>query len=431
MRTLSVTVAALLLAGCVARGEGPLTSMSPSPATVQATASLPPAAATATAAPSAATAVPLVTPTPRPTPAPVPSCPVAPRPVGDIALVALCPEGAELRIAASLSADDRAAIAAQVTADLVAVQSEFAWRLRTPAVVYVLADRDGYVAALQRVFGYGAATAEFLADNSVAFFEPSLRIIAVDWEEVRDRRPIAAIRHELTHVVTLEACAPRCDLVPAWLNEGQARLAEALMPGSEWRLMRVRYEAASMRATGTLLPLTALWTQAQWNALADWIGYYKYQEAARATELLREDIGDGAIARLYARIRAGQDVPTAYAALAGQSFASFTATLDERIGRGADAERGIVAITPGAEGGGASFLVYGFPAEATITVHVRAHGIDERSEVKVSPQGAWFGGIDATRPRGAYTITAASGDAVAAVTISKSDGRPLREAPFD
>lgn len=427
MRTLPAVLATVLLTACAAVSAA--TDTAAAARTSPANASAPSAAEVAEASPgSPATPSTPASPQPTPRPATVPSCPGTPQPVGDIAMVALCPVGAELRVAASLSDEDRAAIAAQIAEDLAAVQQEFAWTLRSRAIVYVLADRDGYVAALERLFGYGAATAEFVADNSVAFFEPSLRLIAVDWDAVRDRRPIAAIRHELTHVVTLEACAPRCDLVPAWLNEGQAHLAEATMPGSDWRLMRVRYEAASMLATGTLLPLTALWSQSQWNALADWMGYYKYQEAARATELLRADIGDNAIARLYARIQAGQDVASAYAALAGRPFASFTATLDDRIRDGAEAPRGIVTVAPGAEGG-VSFLVYGFPAEAKITVRIRSHAVDETRDVAVSPQGAWFGEIDATDAQGLYTITAASGDAVAAVTVVKHGGRAVRAAP--
>jgi hypothetical protein len=419
MRTLAVTLAVLCLAGCAPAAPGAAVATPVPPASPAST------AATPSEAPAAST------PPPAPTRSAVPSAPACARPaaqLGDTPMTALCPPGAELRIALSLSEDDRAAIVTQVSDDLAAVQREFAWTLRSPALLYVVADRDGYVAVLERVFGYGTATAEYVADNSVAFFEPSLRTIAVDWDAVRDRRPIAALRHELTHVVTLEACAPRCDLVPAWLNEGEARLAEALIPGSDWRLMRVRYEAASMLATDTLLPLTSLWTQAQWNGLADWIGYYKYQEAARATELLREDIGDEAIARLYARMRAGQDVPTAYASLSGRSFASFTATLAERIRAAVPAERGIATVTPGAEGG-VGFLVYGFPAEARISVRIRSHAIDEQQEVAVSPQGAWFGGIDDRYPQGTYTITAASGDAVAAVTVVKRGGRAFRAAP--
>ena len=324
----------------------------------------------------------------------------------------------------SLPQGDVSDIAQQVQRDIAAVQREFDWTLRTRAVIYVRATREGYIDTLENVFGYGASTAEYVADNSVAFFEPSLRTIAVNWEQVRDRRPIAAIRHELTHVVTLEACAPRCDLVPAWLNEGEARLMETTV-GADWRLMRVRYEAISMSATSTLLPLTSLWTQAQWNAYGDWLGYYKYQEAARATQFLRDDIGADPMPRLYAQIRAGRDVPSAYAAFTGRSFTSFTAGLESRI-RGDDATRGIVTSTPGADGGGVSFLVYGFPAEAKVTVRIHSHAIDETQVIDASPQGAWFGGIDASYPQGVYTITAASGNAVAAVTVTKRGGRVLR-----
>lgn len=368
------------------------------------------------------TPAPTAAPTAKPTPVPPPQCR---QPAAD-ELIALCPDGAMLWVDRSLSADDMSAIALQVEDDIAAVQREFQWSLRTRAVIYVRATRDGYVDTLEHVFGYGAAAAEYVADNSVAFFEPSLRTIAVNWEEVRDRRPIAAIRHELTHVVTLEACAPRCDLVPAWFNEGEARLMETTV-GADWRLMRVRYEAESMVATDTLLPLTALWTQAQWNAYGDWLGYYKYQEAARAIELIKEDVGDGAIPRLYARLRAGDDLTRAYAVLSGKSWSSFTAALDARIRSAVPRARGIVTVSPGADGTGASYLLYGFPAEAKITLRLRSHAIDETQDAAVSPQGALFGSIDDTHPPGTYTITAAiGGDTVAAVTVTKRGGRAVR-----
>ena len=312
---------------------------------------------------------------PVPTAAPtiaVPQC-RQPLPEGRT-LIALCPDGAMLWVDQSLSREDQAAIAVQVEKDLDAVQREFRWTLRTRAVIFVRAGREGYIDTLRDTFGYGSATAAFIADNSVAFFEPSLRTIAVNWEEVRDRRPIAAIRHELTHVVTLEACAPRCDLVPAWFNEGEARLEETTV-GAEWRLVRVRYEAASMLATDTLLPLTALWTQAQWNGYGDWMGYYKYQQAARAIELIKDDIGADAIPKIYARMRAGEDVPRAYAALSGKSWASFTAGLATRIGDAVPVPRGITTVAPGADGTGVSYLLYGFPAEAKITLRLRSHAV--------------------------------------------------------
>src|SRR5207253_1807261 len=82
-----------------------------------------------------------------------------------------------------------------------------------------------------------------------------------------------------------------------------------LVPGGEWRLLRVRYEAASMATTGSLIPLNTIVSQLAWNALTDWAGYFKYQESARAVELLREDVGGNApIARIYERLRRGQNL---------------------------------------------------------------------------------------------------------------------------
>jgi predicted metallopeptidase len=214
---------------------------------------------------------------------------------------------ADLRIDSAVSREDDEVVAATVAADIPAVEGEFERIFAARPVIYVFGSNESYAEGFARIFGYPRATATFVAENSVSFFEPSLRLIAVNWEAIRARRPVAAIRHELTHLLTLDACFPRCDLVPAWLNEGQARLAEALVPGGDWRLLRVRYEAASMAVTGTVLPLNTLVSQLSWNALTDWAGYFKYQQAARAVELLREDVGGTApIARIYERLGAGR-----------------------------------------------------------------------------------------------------------------------------
>jgi hypothetical protein len=411
----AVAALSILTFACAPAAVAPVTSREPDPTST----------ATATPAPAAEPTVDAVA-TSTPTPIELPRCRA---PLGTTQR-AFCPAGARIDLDPEISDADAAAIVTQVMDDLVAIQGEFEWTVRGQARIDVYSTHQRYADGLQSVFGYSKATADYVADNSVAFFEPSLGRIAVSWEDVRDRRPIAAMRHELTHFVTLEACVPRCDLVPAWLNEGQARLAEAQIPGADWRLMRVRYEAASMVATDTVIPLTSLWTQGQWNAYGDWAGYYKYQEAARAVELLRSDIGDRAIARLYGRIRAGVDVATAYAALTGRSFASFSAALTSRFSADIAKGPGIALVTPGADGHGASYLLYGFPAEAKVTLRLRAHAIDETQEIAVSPQGAYFGSLDDSYPPGTYTITAASGASAAAVNVIKHGGRAVR-APKD
>jgi hypothetical protein len=323
---------------------------------------------------------------------------------------------AELRIDAALSRDDDEIVAATVASDIPAVEREFERSFVARPVIYVFGSNESYAEGFLRIFGYPRATATFVAENSVSFFEPSLRLIAVNWEAIRARRPVAAIRHELTHLMTLDACTPRCDLVPAWLNEGQARLAEALVPGGEWRLLRVRYEAASMAVTGTVLPLNTLVSQLAWNSLTDWAGYFKYQQSARAVELLREDVGGTApIARIYERLRRGQNLAQAYATLTDRSFDDFVAGLPDRMRAGVPTGQGLVAVAP------TSYLVYGFAPATTITITVSGPRGSESSPMVISPFGSNFDGIAPTRTRGGYTISAQTESGVFTVKLRKAE----------
>ena len=351
-------------------------------------------------------------------PTPPPSLP----PIREFAGIdfALMPGPSDLRIEAALSREDEEVVAATVAADIPAVEREFERTFSARPVIYVFGGTESYADGFVGIFGYPRATATFVAENSVSFFEPSLRLIAVNWAAVGDRRPVAAIRHELTHLLTLDACSPRCDLVPAWLNEGQARLAEAQVPGGDWRLVRVRYEAASMAATGTLIPLNTLVSQLSWNALTDWAGYFKYQESARAVELLREDVGGTApIARVYERLRSGQNLAQAYAALTDRSFNDFVATLPDRMRAAVPAGHGLIAVAT------TSYLVYGFPPASTITLTVSGPRGSESSPMVISPFGSNFDGIAPTRPRGGYTVSAQTDSGVFTIKLRKdSTGDP-------
>lgn len=408
-------VASLALQGCA-----PPVTTAPSPTVT----------ATAEPTPSVAPTIAAVSPPAAPTPTPFSPCPSPPGLVGDVTVVPLCVPGASVLTENGIAHEDLHAVYDQVVEDLAAVQREFDWTLRRPPLIYVFATTASYRTGLVHLLGYSAATATFVAENSVAFFEPDIRTILVNWVAVRERRPVAAIRHELTHAVTLEACAPRCDLVPAWLNEGQARLAEATIAGGEWRLVRVRYEAASMVATNTLMPLSRLVTQGQWNSITSWAGYYKYQQAARATELLREDIGGAQpIARLYERLRRGEDVARAYASLTGRSFDAFASGLGARFASSVPAGPAVVLTAAPQADDGRGYLLYGFASEEKVTLHVVGRRTVESEEVAVSPQGAHFAELPDRYPAGTYTVTVMTGDAVvASVSFEKRGGRPVPRA---
>ncbi|MGH2492453.1 MAG: hypothetical protein ACRDF9_13210 [Candidatus Limnocylindria bacterium] len=416
MRAAVIALAAsLVLQACAS----PIATSVPSPTIAVATPEPPISAASATAEPS-----------PAPTPTPFSPCPSPQRFVGDVSLVPLCVPGANVFTENGIEYSDLHALYDQVVEDLAAVQREFAWTLRRQPTIDVFSTTASYRTGLVHEFGYSGATAAFVAENSVAFFEPDLSTIIVNWEAVRERRPVAAIRHELTHFVTLEACAPRCDLVPAWLNEGQARLAEATIPGGDWRLVRVRYEAASMVATNTLMPLSRLVSQGQWNSIISWGGYYKYQQAARATELLREDIGGAQpIARLYERLRRGEDVAGAYATLTGRTFDSFVSGLGARFADAVPAGPSIVMTAGPQADHGIGYLLYAFAPETKLTLRVVGRRTEETEEITVSPQGAHFAEVADRYPPGAYTLLAMTGDTVVtSLRFEKRGGRPVRRS---
>jgi len=403
--------ASLVLQGCVP----PVATSTASPVTAPPTVEPAPTIDSSTPRPSlAATSTPFI------------PCPSPQKLIGDVSVSPLCVPGASVFVEHSLAGDDLRVLYDQVVQDLTFVQQEFAWTLRRQPTIDVFATTTSYRTGLIQELGYSGATAAFVAENSVAFFEPDLRLILVNWEMVRDRRPVAAIRHELTHFVTLEACEPRCDLVPAWLNEGQARLAEATMPGGEWRLVRVRYEAASMVVTDTLMPLSTLITQGQWNNITSWAGYYKYQEAARATELLRGDIGGAQpIAQLYDRLRRGEDVARAYGSLTGRTFDSFVSGLGGRFVEGIQRGPAIVMTAGPQAGHGVGYLLYGFGSEEQVTLRIVGRRTEEVEDITVSPQGAHFAEIVDRYPPGTYVIAVTKGENVVASTrFEKRGGRP-------
>src|SRR5205814_4269714 len=107
---------------------------------------------------------------------------------------ALVPGAADLRVETAISPDDEMVVAAVVASDIPAVEREFVRTFATRPAIYVFASTAGYAEGFVRIFGYSRSTATFVAENSVSFFEPSLRLIAVNWEAISQRRPIAAIR---------------------------------------------------------------------------------------------------------------------------------------------------------------------------------------------------------------------------------------------
>ena len=129
------------------------------------------------------------------------------------------------------------------------VRDEFQWTLRTRAVIYVRAARAGYIDTLVSVFGYGAPTAEYVADNSVAFFEPSRFVdhwVCEVWDEAR----------KAWFLVDAQLDAPQREAFRILFDPLDVPRAQFLVAGDAWQ--RCRSGRADPQHFG-ILDLAGLW----------------------------------------------------------------------------------------------------------------------------------------------------------------------------
>ena len=83
------------------------------------------------------------------------------------------------------------------------------------------------------------------------------------------------------------------ELVPAWLNEGSARLEEFTIPGAQWWRAVNQHRAVSMAINGRQLSTDELTSQGAWNTREGGLSQYQYAEASQIVQLLRNEMGLG------------------------------------------------------------------------------------------------------------------------------------------
>ena len=132
------------------------------------------------------------------------------------------------------------------------------------------------------------------------------------------------------------------------------------------------------------------------------------------------------MSRLYERLRRGESVARAYAALTGKTFESFVDGLASRFADAVPAGPTIVTMPGPQADHGIGYLLYGFAPEEKITLRITGRRSVETEEITVSPQGAHFSEIPGIYPSGEYVITATSGGTVrASARAEKHGGRPF------
>ncbi len=323
---------------------------------------------------------------------------------------------------ASVSRFAAASINTQVNADIAGIQLNYGRTFAARPEVYLLATDTTYASAQTQILGLGGTSAPTtsLADPFESAGVYYRKRVAMDLARIGNSIPFTTARHELTHMIIDEITgdAP----VPAWLNEGSARLEEFAIPGALWWRNAEQHRAVSMAVNGRQLSTDELTPQGSWNSREGLLSRYQYAEASQIVQLLRNDIGLPGQMQILSLIGAGHTFEESYGAVTGRSWADFAASVPGRL-RAMATSPGIAFAadsTAGAGANGPSFVIYGYAPNSTVTISISgaATGFTNSSRFQILDEfGVYSSWLGTNWPADTYTFTLTSGSAP---TVTKS-----------
>ena len=145
------------------------------------------------------------------------------------------------------------AINTQINSDIAKIQQDYGRTFAARPEVYLLATDASYETAQTQILGLAPT---FVSSRSLADPVESAGVyyqkrVAMDLARIGNSIPFTTARHELTHMMIDEITGDAH--VPAWLNEGSARLAEFTVPGALWWRTVEQHRAISMAVNGRQL----------------------------------------------------------------------------------------------------------------------------------------------------------------------------------
>lgn len=337
----------------------------------------------------------------------VPAVPATTRQVGAYGFTLRMGSTVDVWVENTIDAPTVARIVSQADTDASKIQADFGREFTNIPVVYMFASSASYVAGLQTLMGYTFDQAKRIADTNDAVFQPLTKLVVANWAAISKYQPQSAVRHELSHAMTSQIIGTNPSL-PAWLDEGHAYLEEITMPGARWLEMNSRYGTASMASSGTLIPLADLTSPIIWASRTGAAATFQYLEAAQAVLMLRTDLGQPGIVRILELMGQGQTFETAYASVSGRPFSTFVSSFFSRAYALAPRYPAIATVDDSPIGPGLSFIAYGFPPSAPVTVEVRSSTVGSVFGDTLTAYGTVFYYLTAEWPAGTYSITVSS-----------------------
>ena len=364
----------------------------------------------------------------------IPVSVVAPNPttVGGISFMVRTTGGADVYAETSITRFDAAAINVQITADVLRVQQTYSRSFAARPQVYVLATDGSYGTAQTNILGINST---FITTASSAHPFESAGVyrqgkVAIHWGRSNDMKPFTVGRHELTHMIIDEITGDAA--VPAWLNEGSARLEEFTIAGSDWWRVLNQSRAMSMAVNSSLFTTQELTSQRTWNAREGLAVTYQYAEAQQIVQLLRDEVGLSGVLEILRLLGAGRTFEDAYQALPRRGTSDFSASVPARIRAQATSPifpprpyptpPGIDLASDSIEGPGANgptYVFWGFTPNSTVSLSISGASGATRSGISntVDQYGLYWNRLGTAWPADTYTFTVTTN---AGLTIRKT-----------
>jgi hypothetical protein len=346
---------------------------------------------------------------------------VAQRPIVDVSGILFALDGsgrADVYTEPSITGSDASTVVVEVDQDVVRIEGDYGRAFATKPRLFFLRTTATYANALQAIFEYDADQARELATTTAGLYLRSPNAVLIDWSKVRGIQPLTAPRHELTHMMEQQLAGAA--FIPAWFNEGNARLEEFTEPSTAYLAMLSSYGAASMAATGTLFTLAELRSQGAWNARDGVAGQFQYHAGAQAVRQLRDRVGMTGTLRILDAMNAGLSFEESYAFVAGEPFDAFAASYATRVRALAPTYPGIATAPDTLVGPGLSIMFYGFRPGSPISYSVTGAGASSNNSTFVTQYGTFFSFLGTDWPAGTYTITVTSSSGTVSTVATKT-----------
>jgi hypothetical protein len=337
-----------------------------------------------------------------------------PATVGGISFLVRTTGSADVYAETTITSSDAATIKTQVNADVLRIQQDYARSFAARPQVYVMGTDGSYRTAQTSILGIAPIFVTSLSieepfETAGVYYQGK---IAVDWAQTRDTKPLSTARHELTHMI-IDEISGDDSVVPAWLNEGSARLEEFTVADSEWMRILDQYRSVSMATNGRLFTVDELSSQRSWNSRQGLAGNYQYGEAQQIVQLLRDEMGIAGEIEILRLLGAGFTFAEAYQAMPRRSTTNFAASVPARIRAFATAPG--IAFAPDSIAGpganGPTFVIYGFASSTQVSLSISgaSTGFTNSTRFQILDEfGVYWSRLGTAWPPDTYTFTVTS-----------------------